>query len=137
MIYTLGIDIGSAFSKAVVCADGDIKAYTIAPSGGNYKETAKTITDECLKKALLSINNISFVIATGYGSAAVDFSHETVTDISCQARAIHQLFPEVRTVIDIGGQFSKVITIADNGTRLAGSILTEPFYDPQGEVVRS
>ena len=115
MGYFLGIDIGSAFSKAVLCADGEIKAFTIAPSGGSYKETAKAITEDCLKKALLSFNDISYIIATGYGSAAVDFSHETVTDISAQARAVHRLLPEARTVIDIGGQFSKVIKINENG----------------------
>ena len=115
MGYFLGIDIGSAFSKAVLSADGTIKTYAIMPSGGNYKETARAVAEESLKKALLSFDDTSHTVATGYGSAAVDFSDETVTDISCQARAIHRLFPQVRTVIDVGGQFSKVIKINENG----------------------
>ena len=124
MLYTLGIDIGSAFSKAVLCADGEIRAYAVTPSGGNYKETARTIAEESLKKACLSFSELSYVIATGYGATAVDFSDQTVTDISCQAKGVHCLFPKAQTAIDIGGQFSKVIKIDEDG-RVTNFILNE------------
>ena len=124
MVYVLGIDIGSAFSKAVLCADGEIKAYAVTPSGGNYRETAQRIREEAVTKIGLSPTDLSFTVATGYGAAAVDFSDQSITDISCQAKGIHRLFPNAQTAIDIGGQFSKVIKI-DEGGRVTNFILNE------------
>jgi len=135
MVHVLGIDIGSAFSKAVVCADGEIKAYAVAPSGGNYGETAERIRGEAVGKIGLSPDDVSFTVATGYGSAAVEFSDETVTDISCQAKGIHRLFPKAQTVIDIGGQFSKVIKIDENG-RVTNFILNEKCAAGSGKFLQ-
>ncbi|HME44107.1 MAG TPA: acyl-CoA dehydratase activase [Syntrophorhabdales bacterium] len=135
MIYTLGVDIGSAFSKAVLCADGEIKAYAVAPSGGNYRETARAIAEEPLKKAGLSFSELSYVVATGYGAAAVDFSDQTVTDISCQAKGIHRLFPNAQTAIDIGGQFSKVIKIDEDG-RVTNFMLNEKCAAGSGKFLQ-
>ena len=110
-MYVLGIDIGSAFSKAVICADAEIKVSAVTPSGGNYRETAFRLREETATGAGLSSSDLSYVVATGYGSAAVSFSNQNITDISCQAKGVHHIFPDVQTVIDIGGQFSKVIKI--------------------------
>ena len=135
MVHVLGIDIGSAFSKAVVCADGVIKGYAVAPSGGNYRETAERIRAEALGKIGLTPGDLSFTVATGYGSAAVEFSNQTVTDISCQAKGIHHLFPNVRTVIDIGGQFSKVIKVDEDG-RATNFILNEKCAAGSGKFLQ-
>jgi (R)-2-hydroxyacyl-CoA dehydratese activating ATPase len=134
-MYVLGIDIGSAFSKAVVCAEGEIKAYAVAPSGGNYREIAERIRVDAVGKIGLSPSDISFTVATGYGSAAVQFSDQTATDISCQARGIHRLFPNVQTVIDIGGQSSKVIKI-DEGGRATNFILNEKCAAGSGKFLQ-
>jgi (R)-2-hydroxyacyl-CoA dehydratese activating ATPase len=115
MAYVLGVDIGSAFSKAVVCKDKAVRSYTIMPSGGNYKETAWKAAELALGKAALSFSDISYTIATGYGATTVDFADQSVTDISCHAAGVHQLFPRVRTLIDIGAQFSKAIRLNDAG----------------------
>jgi predicted CoA-substrate-specific enzyme activase len=135
MVHVLGIDIGSAFSKAVVCADGVIKGYAVAPSGGNYRETAEGIRAEALGRIGLTPGDLSFTVATGYGSAAVEFSNQTVTDISCQAKGIHRLFPNVRTVIDIGGQFSKVIKVDEDG-RATNFILNEKCAAGSGKFLQ-
>ena len=135
MVHVLGIDIGSAFSKAVVCADGVFKGYAVAPSGGNYRETAERIRAEALGKIGLTPGGLSFTVATGYGSAAVEFSNQTVTDISCQAKGIHHLFPNVRTVIDIGGQFSKVIKVDEDG-RATNFILNEKCAAGSGKFLQ-
>ena len=135
MAYVLGVDIGSAFSKALVCADGEIRAYEVIPSGGSYKETARTVTRQTLKNARLSFSDLSYAVATGYGSASVEFSGQAVTDISCHARGIHHLFPEVRTVIDIGGQFSKVIKVDDDG-KVTNFILNEKCAAGSGKFLQ-
>jgi predicted CoA-substrate-specific enzyme activase len=68
-----------------------------------------------IEKAGLSSAEISRTIATGYGAGAVDFANRTVTDISCHAAGIHYLFPSVRTVVDVGGQFSRAIRLDSDG----------------------
>jgi predicted CoA-substrate-specific enzyme activase len=69
--------------------------------------------EEALKKAKLSFDAITYLVATGYGRINVPFADRQITEISCHARGIAYLFPEARTVIDIGGQDSKGIKIKD------------------------
>ena len=115
MIYVAGIDIGSAFSKAVVMAKNMIVSYHVLPSGGNYKLAADEVAGEALSRAKLSFTDIAYTGATGYGGANVAFSNEVVTDISCDGRGVSYLFPSARTVIDIGGQFTKVFKLDERG----------------------
>jgi predicted CoA-substrate-specific enzyme activase len=115
MVYVAGIDIGSAFSKAVVMAKNMIVSYHVLPSGGNYKLTADEVAGEALTRAKLSFTDIAYTVATGYGGASVSFSNEVVTDISCNGRGVSYLFPSARTVIDIGGQFTKVFKLDERG----------------------
>ena len=119
MVYVAGIDIGSAFSKAVVIAKSEVISYHVIPSGGNYKLTADEVAGEALTKANLSFEDIDYTVATGYGASNVPFSNQVVTDISCQSRGIFYLFPSARTVIDIGGQFTKVFKVDDRGKATA------------------
>jgi len=115
MIYVVGIDIGSAFSKAVVMAKNKIRAYHVMPSGGDYKLTADEVAGKALKKAKLSFTDLDYTVATGYGAANVSFAGEVVTDISGDGRGVSYLFPSARTVIDIGGQFTKVFKVDERG----------------------
>jgi len=119
MVYVAGIDIGSAFSKAVVMANNKIISYHVMPSGGNYKLTAEEVTEEVLSRAKLSLKDINYTVATGYGAANVSFSNQTASDISCLARGVYHLFPNARTVIDIGGQFTKVFKLDGRGKATA------------------
>lgn len=68
MIYVIGVDIGSAFSKAVVMAGGKIVSYHVMPSGGNYKLTAEAVAKKALAKAKLSFKDADCIVATGYGT---------------------------------------------------------------------
>ncbi len=124
MIYVAGIDIGSAFSKAVVMAKSEIISYHVMPSAGNYKLTAERVAGKALTKANLSFEDIDYTVATGYGAANVSFSNQVATDISCQARGIFHLFPSARTAIDIGGQFTRVFKLDDRG-RATAFLLSE------------
>ncbi len=124
MVYIAGIDIGSAFSKAVVMAKSEIISYHVMPSGGNYKLAAEEVVGKALTKANLSFEDIDYTVATGYGASNVSFSNQVVTDISCQGRGIFYLFPSARTVIDIGGQFTKVFKVDERG-RVTAFLLSE------------
>ena len=124
MIYVAGVDIGSAFSKAVVMARSEIISYHVMPSGGDYKLIAEQVAGEALAKAKLSFRDLSFTVATGYGASNVPFSSQVTSDISCQGRGVFYLFPSVRTVIDIGGQFTKVFKVDERG-RTTAFLLSE------------
>lgn len=135
MLYVAGIDIGSAFSKAVVMAEGEIISYHVMPSGGNYKITAEEVAREALTKVRLSLNDIGYTVATGYGAASVAFASQMAPDISCQARGIYYLFPSVRTVIDIGGQSTKVFKLDERG-RATAFILSEKCAAGSGRILQ-
>lgn len=112
--YFAGIDIGSTMTKAVILGKGII-ASVIGPTGPEQRRLANKVMEEALKKAGLSLESITYIIATGYGRVNVPFADRQVTEISCHAKGIWDLFPEARTIIDIGGQDSKAIKIDQTG----------------------
>ena len=135
MDYFLGVDIGSGFSKAIVLADGTAIAHALVPSAGNYRQAAEKVMADALWKANLSSDRVSYTVATGYGASCLSCSNEVLTDISCQAKGISHLFPSVRTVIDIGAQFTKVIKLDDAG-RVTGFILNEKCAGGSGRFLQ-
>ncbi len=110
-----GLDIGSISSEALLLSDEGIISYSIMVTGPNPQKASR----ECLKEALLKggieEESISRIVATGYGRVSVPFKAKEITEITCHARGGYFLFPKTRTVIDIGGQDSKVITLDDWG----------------------
>jgi predicted CoA-substrate-specific enzyme activase len=115
MAWFLGVDVGSVTTKAVVTKDSELVAYQTMPSGSNYKIAAERVVTEALAKAGLSSEDIAYAVATGYGANNVDIASQQVTDISCCARGVSRLFPSVRTIIEVGGQASKVIRVSSEG----------------------
>lgn len=116
-LYSLGIDIGSITAKAVVLEvdNNSIVGSVIMPTGYNTKETAQKLVTELLPQVNLNIGDIAYTISTGYSRKNVDFSSQQVTEITCQAKGIFFLFPDARTIIDIGGQDSKAIKVDQKG----------------------
>jgi predicted CoA-substrate-specific enzyme activase len=114
-MHVLGIDIGAATAKAVVLNDYKILSFAVMPTGFNVVNTAHEITDRACKEIGSSIDDIEFTVSTGYARNAVPFANKTVTEVTCHAKGIHFLLPEARTIIDIGGQDSKVIRINESG----------------------
>lgn len=111
----IGIDIGSLSSEALLLREEEIVAYSIMRTGANPQKTAAQCLEEVLAKTTISEKDISMVVATGYGRNRVPFKSMEVTEITCHARGAQFLFPRTRTVIDIGGQDSKIITLNDQG----------------------
>jgi len=118
-VITAGIDIGSSTSKAVILEDNQILSYSIMPTGAESAGSAQKAMGEALRGANhLSLEDIGWVIATGYGRIIAPFANETVTEISCHARGANWLFPSVRTVLDMGGQDCKAIRCDEQGKLL-------------------
>jgi predicted CoA-substrate-specific enzyme activase len=120
----VGIDIGSTFSKAVVVSDHNILGWSIVPSGGDYRMAANEVLNKAVAKADIPSDNIACIIATGYGAGSVSHADESVSDMTCQGRGISYLFTSVRTVVDIGGQYSRVFRVDEDG-RVVNFIFSE------------
>ncbi|MGP3668035.1 MAG: acyl-CoA dehydratase activase [Candidatus Bathyarchaeota archaeon] len=134
--FFMGIDIGVGTSKGVIINEEEnIVACHILPSGFNYNLAAQKLLNELLVKAGLTMENLSYVVATGQGSPSVDFANEEVTDIVCCARGINKLFPSVRTVIDLGEQTSRVIHVDKDGY-VANFIVSEKCAGGSGYILR-
>jgi predicted CoA-substrate-specific enzyme activase len=111
-----GCDVGSATGKAVIMRNVEIISYEIIPSTTKPEVTARTVMDMALKKAgLSSISDLNYIVGTGYGRLKVPFANENISEITCHARGAQWLLPTVRTVVDIGGQDCKVMSLGDKG----------------------
>lgn len=113
MMYYTGIDIGSTASKVVVMDENTIIKHFVLPTGWSSKETACTIAER-LNQEGIPINDQMKVVATGYGRIAVDYAAKTVTEITCHGKGGWALMGKDCTIVDIGGQDTKVITV-ENG----------------------
>lgn len=109
----IGIDIGSTSAKTVVFNDqsADIIYKSVLPTGWSSVETAALIRNQLDDSGIVLEN--AKVVATGYGRVSVPYADKSVTEISCHAKGAVWLFQENCTVIDIGGQDTKIIRIQD------------------------
>lgn len=116
MRYGAGVDVGSTQTKAVII-DGarSIVGRGLVNTGANVVKAARNGFEEAARNAGIDPKAVSFVVGTGYGRYKVNFGDTQVTEITCHARGAHFLFPETRTVIDIGGQDTKAIKVGKNG----------------------
>jgi predicted CoA-substrate-specific enzyme activase len=114
-MITAGIDIGSRASKAVVLKDGKILSSYIGDTGAESVVTSKMTMARTLEGTGLRIEDLDYIVATGYGRVLVPFANENISEISCHARGINFSFPSVRTILDMGGQDCKAISVDAEG----------------------
>jgi len=113
-MYFAGVDIGSTMTKIVIMDGADnICSRIIGPTGPEHRRLANKVLIEALEQANLSFAEIDYVVATGYGRVNVPFADRQITELTCHARGVASLFPNVRTAIDIGGQDAKGLKIKD------------------------
>jgi len=123
-LYFAGVDIGSTMTKVVlVDKAGNLLSIIKGPTGAEHRQLANEVMRQALKEAGLQIDDISYIVATGYGRLNVPFADRQITELSCHARGVYSLFPNVRTAIDIGGQDAKCMKI-DNG-RLVDFVMND------------
>lgn len=114
--YYAGIDSGSATTDVVILdAERSIVAKVILPTGAGASHGAERALELALEQAGLDRADLRRVVTTGYGRAVIGAGDRSVTEITCHARGAFHLDPSVRTVLDIGGQDSKVIRLDDHG----------------------
>jgi predicted CoA-substrate-specific enzyme activase len=111
--YFAGVDIGSTMTKVVIAGNGKEFSLT-GPTGPEHRKLANRVMEEALHLAGIAFDDVTYVVATGYGRINVPFADRQVTEITCHAKGLSSRLPSARTVIDIGGQDSKGIRI-ENG----------------------
>lgn len=115
-MISCGIDIGSISTEVVIIDENkNILASNIFLTGSNVKQTAEKALEGALLSAGLDRDKIDCILCTGYGRHAIDYADVKVTEITCHAVGAHFLFPNTRTILDIGGQDSKVISLDKTG----------------------
>jgi len=113
---TVGIDVGSVSSQAVVMVDGEIFAYGNMRTGSDSPDSARNALNFALEVTDMPEDRMDYCIGTGYGRVNVPMADRSITEIACHARGANFIYgPEVRTVLDVGGQDIKAIQCDDKG----------------------
>jgi len=123
-LYFAGVDIGSTMTKvAIVDADDRILSSIEVYTGPEHRKLANNVMEEALEQANLPFNEISYIVATGYGRLNVPFADRQLTELSCHAKGVASLFSDVKTAIDIGGQDIKCMKV--NGGKLVDFVMND------------
>jgi len=117
MIFAAGVDVGSTQTKAVIVDEaGGIVARSLIATGANVTRAGENAFLRACEAAGFPREAVAYVVGTGYGRYKVTFGDAQITEITCHARGAHSLFPETRTVIDMGGQDTKAIRVGPDGS---------------------
>ncbi|NLY35791.1 MAG: activase, partial [Tissierellia bacterium] len=119
MKYFGGCDVGSTYTKAVILDEkGKMVSDVTIRSKMNSAESAQLAMNEVISKVhgLNKIEDLTYLIGTGYGRNKVPQAQENISEISCHAMGVHITDPSVKAIIDIGGQDVKGIAVAEDGT---------------------
>jgi len=116
-IVSAGIDVGSVSSQMVVLCDGEIYAYSNTRSGSSSPNSAQNAMDLCLKDTDgLKLDDIQYLVGTGYGRVNIPFCQRAITEISCHGIGANFMYgPTVKTVLDMGGQDCKTLRLNEKG----------------------
>ncbi len=116
MAYAAGVDVGSTQTKAVIIDEQKrIVSRALTETGANVIRAAESAFAEALVSGDLREEEVEYVVGTGYGRYKVTFGNTQVTEISCHGRGAVHMFPETRTVVDMGGQDTKAIRVSATG----------------------
>jgi len=116
MNFTAGIDVGSTYTKAVILGEnGQLLGKGICNTGFRLAEAATQAYHQALEQAGLRESDIAYIVSTGYGRYQVPFRDVQVTDLTAHACGACFLFPNTRTVLDVGGQTMKASRLDGGG----------------------
>ncbi|MFQ6087548.1 MAG: benzoyl-CoA reductase, bzd-type, subunit Q [Candidatus Methanofastidiosia archaeon] len=115
-IISCGIDVGSVSTQAVIMTDGKLFSYSSRRTGSDSPDSAQKAIDWALEDTGMGLNDIKYIVGTGYGRVNVSFATRTITEIACHARGANFMYgPSVRTILDMGGQDCKAIRCDHRG----------------------
>ena len=114
-IYTLGIDLGSTASKCVILKNGkEVVGSSIIPSGTGTSGPQRAF-EGALADAGLNASQVDMIVSTGYGRNSFEQANFVISELTAHATGVHAMYPDARTLIDIGGQDAKVMSLSETG----------------------
>ncbi|MFO8050449.1 MAG: acyl-CoA dehydratase activase [Thermoplasmatota archaeon] len=115
-MITAGVDLGSTYVKAAIVADQQRIGHAVSPTGNDHDLTSRKVLDQAVEMAGIRREDIEMIYSTGYGRRVTSLADENISEISANAKGVQWLGSEmdVRTIIDIGGQDTKVIALDDD-----------------------
>ncbi|MCR8744902.1 acyl-CoA dehydratase activase [Romboutsia lituseburensis] len=113
-MYSIGIDSGSVATKGVLFNGEKIVKKVVLPTGWSPKTSSKQVLELLLEE--VTKDDIKKIVGTGYGRVSMDFVDKKVTEITCHTKGIHFLNKNIKTILDVGGQDSKVINLDNEGS---------------------
>jgi predicted CoA-substrate-specific enzyme activase len=142
-VFTMGIDLGSTASKCVILKNGkEVVGSAIIPAGTGTTGPVRAY-EECLADAGLKREDLSMIVSTGYGRNSFEQADLVISELSAHATGVHAMYPDARTLIDIGGQDAKVMSISEKG-RLDNFIMndkcaagTGKFFEAMARTLRT
>jgi len=114
-VYTMGLDFGSTASKGVVLKDGKEIVCTAIITSGTGTSGPERVKEKLLTESNLLESDMEAVVVTGYGRMTYKGAKKQISELSCHAKGVNFLVPDVGTVIDIGGQDIKALLLDKNG----------------------
>jgi bzd-type benzoyl-CoA reductase Q subunit len=119
-IISAGVDVGSVSSQAVIMVDGKLYAYSNMRTGSDSPKSAENAMNWALEDTGMTLDNVHYVVGTGYGRVNVPFAKRAITEIACHARGANFMYgPTIKTVLDMGGQDCKAIRVDEKGKVVA------------------
>jgi bzd-type benzoyl-CoA reductase Q subunit len=119
-IISAGVDVGSVSSQAVIMVDGKLYAYSNMRTGSDSPMSAENAMNWALEGTGMAVDDIQYVVGTGYGRVNVPFAKRAITEIACHARGANFMYgPTIKTVLDMGGQDCKAIRVDQKGKVVA------------------
>ena len=134
-MFVAGLDIGSAFSRAVILDRGSIVAESSKPTGGDFSKAGEAVLSDAIQAAGLDQNEVRLIGACGLGASFITKSFSKIADLSCLSRGIHFLLPDVRSIIEVGNQYSRVVNINDLG-KVTDSLASEKCAAGSGRILQ-
>lgn len=123
-MFVAGVDVGSRSAKAVILENGKVVSYSICDTGPESAKSAEMCMKQAMDRLGLGLDQVEYVVGTGYGRVLIPFANENVSEISCHAKGMHWCSPSVRTILDMGGQDCKAIRCDEKG-RVTTFIMNE------------
>jgi benzoyl-CoA reductase subunit D len=114
-MITAGVDCGSKNVRVLILKDGEVLAKSLVPAGMDTSAAAEEAYQKVLAEAGITGNDLEKVVATGAGRNEPGFKDDVVTEVGADARGAVHLFPEARTVIDIGAEEGRAIKVDAKG----------------------
>jgi len=134
-MFVAGLDIGSAFSRAVIMHNGNLVSTALRPTEGNFRKAIHDVLSEVLAGAGINPSEIDVMGACGLGAVFIDQPIPKIADLSCLSRGTHFLLPDIRNIIEVGNQYSRVIKINDRG-KVADSLVSDKCAAGSGRILQ-